>query len=88
MADPSVGWEEIAKGAWGVVISVLGYLGLTTRNDVADLKRDYVRRDDHDRTVLRIEAAMKEHRDENRENNNRVLERLDSISDRLPPEHQ
>lgn len=82
MADPaSVEWSDIAKGAWGIVVTILGWIGVTTKMDLAQLQRDAVIKSDHEKTIDRIEDTIKEHRRESSENFERVFERLDKIMD-------
>ena len=81
MADPaSIEWSDIAKGAWGVIVTILGWIGVTTKMDLAQLQRDAVIKSDHEKTIDRIEETIKDHRQESRENFNQVFEQLREIS--------
>ena len=81
MADPtSLEWSDIAKFAWGIVVSILGWIGVTTKMDLAQLQRDAVIKSDHEKTIDRIEETIKDHRQESRENFNQVFEQLREIS--------
>lgn len=77
MADPTLGWDDIARGAWGVVVSLLGLLGVSVRSDVEKLKDQSVRRDDHEKAIDRIESMMREHRAESRESFTRIFDALE-----------
>jgi hypothetical protein len=88
--DPTFTFSDLVKWLAAVGVGIVGYFTrrlVTTQDEhavaIRALEADKVARDEHEKAIDRLEAALREHRQETIQQFNRVLERLDTIADRV-----
>ncbi len=88
--EPTFSFSDLVKWAAAIGVAVVAFFTrrlVETQDEhakaIQSLQADKVARDEHDKSVDRLEATMREHRQESMSSFNRVFERLDTIADRL-----
>jgi hypothetical protein len=88
--DPTFSFSDLVKWVAAAGVAVLTWFTrrlVATQDDhgkaIRTLEADKVARDEHEKAIDRLEAALREHRQETIQQFNRVLERLDTIADRV-----
>lgn len=93
MSEVVDGWFA-AKALWGLMVSGAGFLAVKTMSRVDKLEETRVQKEDHERTVARVQAehqrnndrvenSVSDLRNEMHTGFNRIFTRLDEISDRI-----
>lgn len=87
------GWT-VAKVAWGLLVSVAGWVGIRQVARIDSLEETRVEkkvhedeitrvRTEHQRSIDDVKAALRDHRQEVATNFERIFDRLDTIADRI-----